>query len=86
MNTDTKPATYEPIGSTTVTGSNGNPYQFTCRENDGTGLYFYRARYYNPTFGTFISQDPGLHPNFPPIISRDRWLFRPPGAELCGSV
>ena len=24
----------------------------------------------------------GLHPNFPPFISRDRRLIRPPGAEL----
>ena len=33
-------------------------YQFTGRENDGTGLYFYRARYYSPTFQRFVSQDP----------------------------
>ena len=38
--------------------SNANPYQFTGRENDGTGLYFYRARYYSPTFQRFIAQDP----------------------------
>ena len=31
--------------------------QFTGRENDGTGLYQYRARYYDPKFG-FISEDP----------------------------
>jgi RHS repeat-associated protein len=33
-------------------------HQFTGRENDGTGLYFYRARYYSPTFQRFIAQDP----------------------------
>ncbi len=50
---------YEPFGGTTTGGSaNGNPYQFTGRENDGTGLYFYRARYYRPTFQRFIAQDP----------------------------
>ena len=41
--------TYEPFGNTTISGSSGNPYQFTGRENDGTGLYYYRARYYSPT-------------------------------------
>ncbi len=51
--------TYDPFGATTVGGSaNANPYQFTGRENDGTGLYFYRARYYSPTFQRFASQDP----------------------------
>jgi len=50
--------TYEPFGNVTTSGSNGNPYQFTGRENDSTGLYFYRARYYNATFQRFISQDP----------------------------
>ncbi len=30
----------------------------TGRENDSTGLYFYRARYYSPTLQRFISEDP----------------------------
>lgn len=33
-------------------------YEFTGRENDGTGLYYYRARYYSPTYQRFIAQDP----------------------------
>ena len=32
--------------------------QFTGRENDGTGLYYYRARYYSPSLQRFISEDP----------------------------
>jgi RHS repeat-associated protein len=28
------------------------------RENEGTGLYFYRARYHDPTLARFISEDP----------------------------
>ncbi len=28
------------------------------REDDGTGLYYYRARYYVPVPGWFISEDP----------------------------
>ncbi len=51
--------TYQPFGAATTGGSaNGNSYQFTGRENDSTGLYFYRARYYSPTFQRFVSQDP----------------------------
>jgi RHS repeat-associated protein len=34
------------------------PDQFTGRENDATGVHFYRARYYSPTFQRFISQEP----------------------------
>ncbi len=51
--------TYEPFGRTAVTGtSNTNSYQYTGRENDGTGLYYYRARYFSPTIQRFISEDP----------------------------
>jgi len=51
--------TYQPFGATTAGGAgNTNTYQFTGRENDGTGLYFYRARYYSPNFRRFIAQDP----------------------------
>ncbi len=51
--------TYQPFGATTAAGAaNANSYQFTGRESDGTGLYYYRARYYSPTSQRFISQDP----------------------------
>ncbi len=50
--------TYDPFGNTTIAGSSTNPFQFTGRENDGTGLYFYRARYYSSTAQRFVSQDP----------------------------
>lgn len=42
--------TYEPFGNTNSSGPSANAFQFTGRENDGTGLYYFRARYYNPTF------------------------------------
>src|SRR5262249_48328219 len=38
--------------------SSAHAAQFTGRENDGTGLYYYRARYYSPQLGRFISEDP----------------------------
>lgn len=51
--------TYEPFGSTTSSGlTNENTNKFTGREDDGTGLYYYRARYYSPTFQRFIAEDP----------------------------
>lgn len=50
--------TYEPFGNTTITGASASPYQHTGRENDGTGLYFYRSRYYSPSFQRFVSEDP----------------------------
>ena len=51
--------TYEPFGNTSSSGSaSNNTVQFTGRENDGSGLYFYRARYYAPNIGRFISADP----------------------------
>ncbi|MBI2526324.1 MAG: RHS repeat protein [Candidatus Rokubacteria bacterium] len=51
--------TYEPFGASTETGADGNPFQYTGREHDaGTGLYSYRARYYHPQLGRFISEDP----------------------------
>jgi RHS repeat-associated protein len=56
--------TYDPYGNATVTGSAPtNPFTFTGREQDGaTGLQYNRARYYCPTFGRFVSEDPlGFH-------------------------
>jgi RHS repeat-associated protein len=51
--------TYEPFGNAAATGTaNSNSFQYTGRENDGTGLDYYRARYYSPTFSRFISEDP----------------------------
>jgi RHS repeat-associated protein len=42
--------TYDSFGKLTAsTGSLVNPFQYTARESDTeTGLYYYRARYYDP--------------------------------------
>jgi RHS repeat-associated protein len=51
--------TYEPFGRTTFSGSGtANLYRFAGRELDATGLYFMRARYYNPILQRFLSPDP----------------------------
>jgi RHS repeat-associated protein len=49
---------YEPYGKATVSGlADDNARAFTGREDDGTGLLYYRARYYDPAAGRFLSED-----------------------------
>jgi RHS repeat-associated protein len=40
------------------TGASPNRNKYTGREDDGTGLMYYRARYYDASLGRFISEDP----------------------------
>lgn len=66
--------TYDPFGNTSVTGtSNANEFQYTGRENEGNGLYYYRARYYSTLLGRFTSEDPlgfvGSGPNLYVYVS-----------------
>ncbi len=51
---------YDAFGNLlTPASSIGNRYYFTGRELDSeTGLYYYRNRYYDPSLGRFITQDP----------------------------
>ncbi len=52
--------TYDSFGNLTASaGSITNPFRYTAREFDAeTNLYFYRARYYDPTAGRFTREDP----------------------------
>ncbi len=51
--------TYEPFGYASQTGAaNTNSYKYTAREDDGSGLYYYRARYYHPRLQRFVAEDP----------------------------
>jgi len=52
--------TFDSFGKQTASsGSLINPFQYTARELDSeTGLYYYRARYYVPATGRFLSEDP----------------------------
>jgi len=69
--------TYDSFGKLTAsTGSLVNPFQYTARESDSeTGLYYYRARYYDPTIGRFIKEDPAGFdagsPNFYAYVGND---------------
>ena len=76
---------YSPYGQVTSLGPDGgNPIQYTARENDGTGLVYYRARYYEPNVGRFISEDPvgavgGL--NFYAYVGGDPLNYTDPTGE-----
>jgi RHS repeat-associated protein len=50
---------YDSFGNITPSGGINQPYTYTAREYDNeTGLYYYRARYYDPKAGRFITRDP----------------------------
>jgi RHS repeat-associated protein len=50
---------YDSFGNRTGTTTADFRFGYTGRELDGeTGLYYYRARYYDPMLGRFISEDP----------------------------
>ena len=49
---------FEPYGKAVFSGSaDTNSQSYTGREDDATGLFYYRARYYAPTVGRFIAED-----------------------------
>jgi RHS repeat-associated protein len=50
--------TYDSFGKlTNSTGSLVNSFRYTARESDTeTGLYYYRARYYDPSTGRFVAR------------------------------
>ncbi len=50
--------TQEPFGKTTKAGTSTNTFQYTGREEDGTGVMYYRARYYSPQIQRFLGEDP----------------------------
>ena len=83
--------TYEPFGKTTSTGlTSSNSFQYTARENDGTGLYFYRARYFSPAIGRYVSQDPisfaGGDPNLYGYVLNSPMSFTDPSGMLTSGL
>jgi RHS repeat-associated protein len=80
--------TYDPFGNTTSTGTTStNSSKYTGREDDGTGLYYYRARYYSPSLQRFLSEDPaafgGGDVNLYAYVGNDPVNFADPSG-LCG--
>ncbi len=50
---------YSPYGVELRGDESGNPFRYTGRRYDAeTGLYYYRARYYDADLGRFLSTDP----------------------------
>jgi RHS repeat-associated protein len=48
----------DPFGvSTASTGNVAQPFRFTGEQRDGTGLYYLRARMYDPALGRFLTRD-----------------------------
>ena len=80
---------YDPYGnvtsSDTTTGFT-NPYQYTGREADTAGLYYYRARYYSPMMGGFIGEDPvgfdGGQLSFYAYVGGNPLNFRDPSGKF----
>jgi RHS repeat-associated protein len=89
--------TYDSYGKLTAsTGAVTNPFRYTGREFDPeTGIYEYRARYYDPNVGRFTSEDPmrfAEGPNFYRYVDNDPVDHRDPfglatyqcGCDLAG--
>ena len=82
--------TFDSFGKLTASsGSLTNPFQYTARESDSeTGLYYYRARYYDPGTGRFLSEDPTMFDsgqnNFYEYVGNSPVInFDPTGLAYC---
>ena len=79
---------YSPFGrlrAISVSGSSANTLRYTGREADDSGLYYYRARYYDPLVRRFLTEDPigfagGV--NFYAYAGNDPVRFNDPSGEF----
>jgi RHS repeat-associated protein len=74
---------YLPFGETRNAKSEIDNYStdklFTGQRLDGTGLYYYNARYYDPTIGRFISPDTVIQsPGNPQTLNRYSYSLNNP--------
>lgn len=83
--------TFDSFGNTTNSSGNvANPFRFSGRDFDTeTGLYYFRARYYDPTTGRFLSEDPirfaGGGSLYEYVLNRPVLLTDPVGLSPQGS-
>ena len=81
--------TFDSFGKLTAsTGAITNPFRYTGREFDTeTGIYYYRARYFDPGTGRFVSEDPirfgGDGPDFYAYVNNDPTDFTDPLGLCC---
>ncbi len=79
---------YGPFGEVLgQTGSSRSALRFTGRDFDAeTGLYYYRARYYDPEIGRFLSEDPlglnGGDVNLYAYVGNNPLRFNDPSGEV----
>jgi RHS repeat-associated protein len=77
---------YNTFGWVNATDTVANPFRFTGREWDSeTGLYYYRARYYDPLWGRFLSEDPirtRSGPNFYTYVHNRPTVMRDPTGQV----
>jgi RHS repeat-associated protein len=78
---------YDPYGNASQSGTGfTNPYQYTGREANTAGLCYYRAQYYSPMMGGFISEDPigvgGGQSSFYAYVGGDPMIYRDPGGKF----
>ena len=71
---------YYPYGSSRDSGGSlDTSKKFTGQRLDGTGLYYYGARYYDPVIGRFISPDTIVpNPANPQSLNRYSYAFNNP--------
>ncbi len=70
----------DPWGVTRAGASTGKPDQWYCanlghRQDDESGLTYMRTRYYEPTTGRFINEDPAM--------DGDNWFVYSSNAPTC---
>jgi RHS repeat-associated protein len=73
-------------GNLSGTGTSNTAQMYTGRESDGeSGFYYYRARYYDPATGRFISEDPkgfGAGVNFYAYVNNNPVNANDPTGEI----
>jgi len=59
-----------PYGATRTASGSVSAYQFSGKEKDATGLYYFGKRYYDPAIGRWLSVDPmaDMYPSLSPYV------------------